>query len=44
MCGSLQATLECEPPNANLHKFQGRLMYTSEGEGGPCVMVHAGVN
>ena len=33
-CDSLQATLECEPPNANLHKFQGRLMYTSEGTGG----------
>ena len=29
----LKATLECEQPNANLHKFQGRLMYTSGNEG-----------
>ena len=28
-----QATLECEAPNANLHKFQGRLKYTADGEG-----------
>lgn len=29
----LTATLECEQPNANLHKFQGRLMYQSGNEG-----------
>ena len=29
----VQATLECEPPNANLHKFQGRLKYTADREG-----------
>ena len=29
----LKATLECEQPNANLHKFQGRLMYQSGSEG-----------
>lgn len=23
----IRASLECEPPNANLHKFQGRLLY-----------------
>ena len=31
----LKATLECEQPNANLHKFQGRLMYQSGSEGSP---------
>ena len=31
----IRATLECEQPNANLHKFQGRLMYQSGGEGRP---------
>ena len=29
----IHATLECEQPNANLHKFQGRLIYQSGGEG-----------
>lgn len=31
----IRATLECEQPNANLHKFQGRLIYQSGGEGRP---------
>ena len=32
-CWIMKATLECEQPNANLHKFQGRLMYQSGSEG-----------
>ena len=38
----IHATLECEQPNANLHKFQGRLMYQSGNEGTPSVEdIHA---
>jgi magnesium-transporting ATPase (P-type) len=29
----IRATLECEPPNANLHKFQGRLLYKDGSAG-----------
>lgn len=29
----IKASLECEPPNANLHKFQGRLVYKASTEG-----------
>lgn len=29
----IKAALECEPPNANLHKFQGRLVYKAGTEG-----------
>lgn len=29
----IHATLECEQPNADLHKFQGRLIYQSASEG-----------
>lgn len=31
----IKASLECEPPNANLHKFQGRLIYKAGSEGEP---------
>lgn len=31
----IKASLECEPPNANLHKFQGRLIYKA-GTDGEC--------
>lgn len=29
----IKASLECEPPNANLHKFQGRLVYKAGTDG-----------
>lgn len=36
----LKATLECEQPNANLHKFQGRLNYQSGSEGTLPLTIH----